>query len=191
MIEWLLKKITSRLNYRVIETDGNPYLTRWYLWPGAPRKGKDDVTPEAPFAVFIHFFHRGDEDRDEHNHPWRESLGIPLLHGYREQRTTRVHSSDVRSIVAVLTRWLLGLEIPLLVSEYTERPAREFRPGSINVIRGDDFHRVELLRPDKGCWTLFIAGPNVKDWGFRDRDTGEIVPWQAYLMRKAWRKPTT
>lgn len=170
MIEWLLKRITSRLKHRVIETDGLPYLTRWYLWPGASRKDEDDVTPKARLAVFIHFFHRGDADRDPHNHPWGLSASLVLAGGYDEERMVSTVDKGVQRI-----DWI----------------RRIVRPWSINVIRGGDFHRVELLRPDKGCWTIFVAGRNVKEWGFKTRDTGEFVPWQAYLMRRAWRKQTT
>lgn len=168
--EWLLKKITSRLDHRVIETDGRPYLTRWYLWPGAPRKGEDDTASRAPLAVFIHFFHRGDDDRDPHNHPWDLSASLVLTGGYHEERMVTITEGGARRV-----DWV----------------SRIVRPWSINLIRGEDFHRVELLRPDEGCWTIFVAGRNVQDWGFKERHTGRFVPWQAYLMRKAWRNPTT
>ncbi len=143
-----LKKLVVRLPFRTIETDGRPYLTRWYLWPGKPRSGPDDNGIDLPFAVFIHYFHRGDEDRDQHNHPWDASVALVLAGGYREERGNETHV---------------------------------YKPGSVNVIKGDDFHRVDLLDPKKGSWSLFIAGRNVQSWGFKLRDTGEFVPWQRYL----------
>lgn len=144
MLDTLLKKLVARLPFRTITADGRPYLTRWYLWPPRPR-GKDDDTS---FAVFIHFFHRGDEDRDQHNHPWDLSASLILSGGYREER-----GNDVRIV----------------------------RPGSINIIRGTDFHRVDLLEPSCGCWTLFVAGRRSQDWGFRDHVTGEFIPWRTYV----------
>ena len=130
MIEWLLKKIVVRLPFRTItDPNGDPYLTRWYLWPGKPRSfadGADDSTSRAPFAIFIHFFHRSDKDRDQHNHPWAVSWALILKGGYVEQRGDAM---------------------------------RTFRPGTVNVIRKDDYHRVELLDPKRGSWSLFCHRP--------------------------------
>lgn len=152
MIEWLLKKIVAKLPFRtIVGPDGSPYLTRWYVWPSKPRTGDDEVTPTAPFAMFIHFFHRSDADRDQHNHPWTKSYALILKGGYTEERGDMV---------------------------------RTFRPGSINIICKDDYHRVELLDPKKGSWSLFIAGKNVSSWGFRDDHTGEHIPWKEYLGGK-------
>ena len=50
-----------------------------------------------------------------------------------------------------------------------------------NIIRKDDYHRVELLNPKKGSWSLFVAGKNVGSWGFRDTETGEHIHWRDYL----------
>lgn len=148
----LLKKIVVKLPHRTITgLDGDPYLTRWYLWPGGPRSGGDGVTPNAPFAVFIHYFHRSDEDREQHNHPWDVSVALVLAGGYVEERGDAV---------------------------------RTFGPGSINIIRKDDYHRVDLLDPKQGSWSLFIAGKNVGSWGFRDDHTGEHIPWHEYLERR-------
>lgn len=148
MIEWFLKKFVAKLMFRTIETDGKPYLTRWYVWPPGPRTADDKVTPASPFAIFIHHFHRSDADRDQHNHPWSVSASLILKGGYREER-----------------------------GDYM----RTFKPGSVNVIHAEDYHRVDLLDPKKGCWSLFVAGPNVGSWGFRNADTGEHIPWRQYL----------
>jgi hypothetical protein len=149
VIEWLLKKIVTKLPFRTItDPEGNPYLTRWYVYPGKPRSAADDVTPDAPFAIFIHFFHRSDKDRDQHNHPWDKSVAIILKGGYHEERGDYV---------------------------------KTYRPGMINVITKDDYHRVELLNPKKGSWSLFVAGKNVGSWGFRDGETGEHIHWRDYL----------
>lgn len=158
MIEWLLKKIVAKLPRRTItDPNGDPYLTRWYVWPGKPRsadalKGTDPdrVAANAPFAVFIHFFHRSDKDRDQHNHPWDRSIALILKGGYMEQRGDRV---------------------------------KVFRPGMINTIGKDDYHRVTLLDAKRGSWSLFIAGRNVGSWGFKDSATGEHIHWRAYLAR--------
>lgn len=152
MVTWLLKKLVAKLPFRtIVDPSGEPYLTRWYVWPGKPRSADDEVTPKAPFAIFIHFFHRSDKDRDQHNHPWSKSWAVILSGGYIEQR------GDV---------------------------FKTFRPGMVNTIRSHDYHRVELLQPKTGSWSLFVAGRNVGSWGFRDAHTGEHIPWSVYLGGK-------
>lgn len=148
----LLKKIVAELPHRTITAlDGSPYLTRWYLWPGRPRSGDNVDTLDVPFAVFIHYFHRGDHDRDQHDHPWSKSISLILAGGYREER------GDHHRIM---------------------------RPGMINVLRSGDYHRVDLLEPKNGSWSLFIAGKNIGSWGFRDEDTGEHIPHEEYFGRR-------
>lgn len=102
---------------------------------------------------FLHYFFRGDNDRALHNHPWGTSISLILTGGYREERLER------------------ECDAPLTLE-------RDFRPGSINIIRADDFHRVTLL--GKGCWTLFVAGEREQVWGFMTKE-GEYVPWQEYV----------
>lgn len=145
-----LEAVTERLPSRTIITGGSPYLTRWYLWPEGPRDVHDEGS-DLPFAMFLHKFHRGDADRDQHNHPWGLSVAIVLAGGYREERGDE-------------TRVML--------------------PGTINVIRGDDFHRVDLLNPTMGSWSLFVAGRKTGGWGFKDRTTGMVTPWEPYLAAK-------
>jgi hypothetical protein len=141
-----LQAIVEKLPSRTITTGGSPYLTRWYLWPEGPRDAEDEGS-DLPFAVFIHRFHRGDADRDLHNHPWDLSVAIVLAGGYREERGDEV---------------------------------RVVRPGTVNVIKADDFHRVDLLNPEMGSWSLFVAGRKTGGWGFRDRTTGTFIPYKNY-----------
>lgn len=145
-----LQAITEKLPNRTISTGDSPYLTRWYLWPDGPRDAEDEGS-DLPFAVFIHKFHRGDADRDQHNHPWDLSVAIVLAGGYREER---------------------GEETRIVT------------PGTVNVIRGDDFHRVDLLDPAMGSWSLFVAGRKTGGWGFRDKVTGTFIPQREYLSAR-------
>jgi len=149
VIEWLLKKIVIRLPFRTIRgPNGDAYLTRWYLYPGKPRSDGEGTKSDKRFAVFIHFFHRSDKDRDPHNHPWDRSLALILKGGYVEERAGR---------------------------------RKTFRPGMINIITRNDYHRVDLLDPTRGSWSLFFAGKNMGDWGFRHRQTGIHIPQGDYL----------
>jgi len=145
-----LEAVTEKLPNRTISTNGDPYLTRWYLWPEGPRD-VDDEGSDLPFAVFLHKFHRGDADRDQHNHPWDLAVAIVLAGGYREER-----GGETRVVM----------------------------PGTVNVIRGDDFHRVDLLNPAVGSWSLFVAGRKTGGWGFRDKATGAYIPQKDYLAAK-------
>lgn len=146
-----LKTIVEKLPNRTITgSNGDPYLSRWYLWPEGPRDVNDEGS-DLPFAVFLHKFHRGDADRDQHNHPWDLSVAIVLAGGYREER-----GGETRVVL----------------------------PGTINVIRGNDFHRVDLLDPVEGSWSLFVAGRKTGGWGFRDKDTGVFIPQKDYLAAK-------
>lgn len=112
-------------------------------------------------ARFLHCFHRGDDDLELHNHPWEWSVAFILSGGYREER--RVGDDVI---------------------------VRELRPGSINIIRADDFHRVDLYSDES--WSLFIAGPQTgRGWGFWNRETGEFTPWREFITRKrgpGWRE---
>ena len=105
------------------------------------------------WRLCLHQFHRGDEDPEPHNHPWW-CASLIVVGGYREER--------LRADGAVV--------------------ATELRPGSVNVIGLDAFHRVDLL--DGECWTLFLSAPRAQRWGFVDRATRSFVPWREFIARK-------
>lgn len=80
----LLHIVGQRVPHRTIwnEDDlGNQskYLTRYELF----RVGS--------IKVRLHQFHRGDEDRALHSHPWKWAISWMLVGGYYEQRLTRWH----------------------------------------------------------------------------------------------------
>lgn len=124
----------------------SPYLSRWYL-AGDPDDGKRGRAPRRA-SLFMHCIHRSDDDRALHNHPWAWSVALVLSGGYSEER--RVTRSGHHAVVR-----------------------RRVGPGTVNVIRGDDFHRVDLLSGTS--WSLFLAGPKVTAWGFWERETGEFT----------------
>lgn len=151
--------------YRLVDFEGDPYLLRIYLHrrpKGRPERLRDRVRRRLP-GVYLHCFLRSDADRELHSHPWRWALAILLAGGYHEQR--RAATTDPAT----------GL------SRVSERLRRAFPlAGCFNVLREDDYHRVELLKDPSGaekrCWTLFIAGPRVRQWGFWDARTGDVRP---------------
>ena len=117
---------------RVIRDHGgtSPYLSRWYLAGGIrmpdgsnpfdahgdPRVGYESL---PGLGLVVHRFHRGDLDRELHNHPWEWALSFVVAGGYREER--RIGPRTVWRIVP---------------------------PLSFNWIGKDDFHRVALLEKD-------------------------------------------
>ena len=131
----------------------SPYLTRHYLTPDA-----DWWRSRLP-GVFLHWFHRGDLDRELHSHPWAWSFSLILWGGYEEERV--LGGGDWRRANCYAT-------LPPVIER------RSFAPLSMNFLRETTFHRVTLLDP-RGSLTLFIAGPKVAlpkgaTWGFLSRD---------------------
>jgi hypothetical protein len=151
---------------RVIERDnGDPYLERYYVCGRAPAYFPVPVKERLAFlpTVFLHRFVRSDQDRELHNHPWDHSTSFILAGGYREERRWAIFENDEDFDC-------------FEVHEHT------FRPGDLNRISCDDFHRVDLLEHD--AWTIFITGTKKQSWGFWDRDTGEFIPWREHLARR-------
>lgn len=135
MIERLVRGRLSKTFYG----NSGPYLTRYKLLD----LGKSFI------RVYVNQFHRSDEDREFHSHPWDWSLALILRGGYMEYRPNEIF---------------------------------ERRPGTLNFIRHDTFHRVELLEGES--WSLFIAGPERFSWFFMDPETGERWPWRDFIRRK-------
>lgn len=160
LVEWVASKLPPP---RVIkDRDGvSPYLSRYYLFGrphhpdgsypfdefGQPRQGV--VWPDG-VGVYLHHFHRGDDDGDLHNHPWEWGVSLILAGGYFEERRR-------------------GLMVD----------SHEYRPGSINVLRANTFHRVDLREHD--AWSLFVVGAKTQSWGFWDRATGIFLPWRDHI----------
>lgn len=70
----------------------------------------------------------------------------------------------------------------VLAGGYVERRGDQYKtflPGDVNIIAGNDFHRVKLLDEKKGSWSLFIAGQRFQNWGFKTSDG--VIPWRKYL----------
>lgn len=109
-------------------------------------------------GIFLHRFFRSDHDRFPHNHPWGKSFSLVLTNGYVEER------------------WNPKLKR----SEFFRKG-----PFQINVIRANDFHRVELNDSVNGAWTLFVAFDHAQNWGFLDTEQGKFTPWQEFLAKGA------
>lgn len=105
------------------------------------------------YRVYLHRFVASDPGRGLHNHPWKHALSLLLCGSYRE---TRMLPADAGNALQ----------------------QRELRPGNLNFISGDVFHRINLS-PGSECWSLFVHAPKVSDWGFLQsrgyQDHNEVV----------------
>ena len=114
-----------------------------------------------PFNVFLHKFLKSDPD-DVHDHPWPYATLI-LKGGYYE--------------------WIPQFDT-------TGRKIGEVRhwrgPGHFRTCRATSYHRIEL-DPTVTCWTLFMPGPQRREWGFLVSSKGQDrwIHNNIYLTHKA------
>jgi hypothetical protein len=99
------------------------------------------IIPRNPvFNAYLHCFLRSDDDRAHHCHPWLFRLSWLLKHRYIAHHIWKggVTTADLRELGSLEFRW------------------------------GASPHRVELLggAEPEPCWTLFITGPRIREWGF-------------------------
>jgi hypothetical protein len=92
-----------------------------------------------PFNIFLHQFLRSDPD-DEHDHPWPYAT-LVLKGGYWEWR----------------------LNDPM---DFSKGETKVWRgAGHFRTCKAESYHRIEL-ETGVDCWTLFMPGPQERDWGF-------------------------
>lgn len=122
----------------------DPYLKRHWLLPRNP-----------VLNAYVHQFLRSDDDRAHHDHPWLFNFSWHLRDGYIEH-----------VIIAG----------GALIRYHRAEGDWKFRWGPAP-------HRVELytevVEPGTAyapqpCWTLFITGPRVRQWGFYCMERGWI-----------------
>lgn len=108
--------------------------------------------------VYLHQFLRDDDDRALHDHPW--CWASIILDGAYFEHTISAGGIKRRQ----------------------ERTA-----GSIRLSGPRRAHRIELPTWPPGgagarrhCWTIFVTGPRVREWGFHCPDRG-WVPWYDFV----------
>jgi len=109
-----------------------------------------------PFNVFLHKFHKGDPD-DVHDHPWPYATLI-LKGGYYEW--TPMFDSKGR-MLGEICKWR--------------------GPGHFRICGANSYHRIEL-DPSVTAWTLFMPGPQKREWGFLVKN--KWIPNGEYLYNK-------
>lgn len=112
------------------------------------------LIPRNPvFNIYLHHFLRSDDDRALHDHPWW-NLSYLLEGSYVE------HSIAQGG-----------------VNHRSDRKAGDWKFRTATAA-----HRVEL-RDHAECWTLFITGPRLRDWGFHC--PAGWRPWQEFTKPNA------
>jgi hypothetical protein len=102
------------------------------------------------FNIYLHNILRSDDDRALHDHPWW-NLSIILSGGYWEVTPNKLH-------------WR--------------------KRGSFTLRKASAAHRLALdkTQPQGGnepCWTLFVTGPVIREWGFHCRKGW--VHWREFV----------
>ena len=93
-----------------------------------------------PFNIFLHKFLKSDPD-DVHDHPWPYATLI-LKGGYYE--------------------WVAKFNS---LGEKIDEERMWRGPGHFRVCRATSYHRIEL-DPNVTAWTMFMPGPQKREWGF-------------------------
>lgn len=110
-----------------------------------------------PFNVFLHKFLKSDPD-DVHDHPWPYATVI-LKGGYWEWVP---QFNSVGEKIGEISVWRA--------------------PGHFRICKSTSYHRIEL-DPDIECWTLFMPGPQRREWGFLVKN--QWVQHEQYLSARA------
>ncbi len=176
----LLARVASRRPPDFIvgaDSEGGPYLLRWYLTPWRrlqtrmrsradwlPSRWNRAIARAIGYLpnLYLHQFLRDDDDRALHDHPsWAASF---MLAGAYTEHT---------------------------IADGGVHHRRVIEAGSLRFLPTRHTHRIELLPywltddddyPPPGadanartpCWTLFLFGPTIRDWGFHCPDAGWI-----------------
>lgn len=138
---------------RDISREGKLYLRRFYHTPRRLDENGEETGEYKGFGRYLHYFYRGDVDKELHSHPWKWAFSFVLCGGYLEERRVFDKKTNKYKVIT-----------------------RKVRPGTINIIRAKDFHRVVKESETPHTWTIFITGPRIQDWSFWDQETGEYVP---------------
>jgi hypothetical protein len=135
---------------------GDNYLRRWWLtpWSGwfrpSPKNAFERIIRAClPFHLYLHEFRKSDDDRALHDHPWA-NCSI-LLRGFYTEHT---------------------------IAQGGVHHARTFGPGNVKLRGAGAAHRIEI--PDGTvCWTLFVTGPVIREWGFHCPQGWR--PWRQFV----------
>lgn len=143
---------------------GGPYLNRWFVTPWRPWQRQLRERAQANPTrfnravarvvgwlpnLYVHQFLRDDDDRALHDHPsWAASLILRNRYIEHTIAAGGIHRREV------------------------------FDAGSLRFLPTRHTHRIELEQDPRHfpieCWTLFLFGPAVREWGFHCPEAGWI-----------------
>lgn len=138
----ILLWLTRNMPAKAIDLDGKHYIERYLV----KRIRRWDIT------IMLHRYLGCDGDRHVHDHPWRLSVGIPLIAGYTDEQVQGFEPA---------TGWKSKMV--------------KIRPWRWNFISALRYHRIAAVEP--GTWTLFITFREFKGWGFAHHNaaTGTVT----------------
>lgn len=146
----------------------------------------------GPFgSIMINWFHRGDEDRELHDHPW-DFVSIILWRGYIEETPNHEAVNNRPPHFWTKKRGELILEAwdANIGGGYTSNFDHEVSftqmtrkyPGMILWRPRRWAHRVHMVAPGKGAITLVWTGPKKRVWGFYTKNGW--VKWTDFIFGK-------
>lgn len=123
----------------VIGGHESPYMRRWWVIPRNPR-----------FNIYLHHFLRPDDDRALHDHPWWNVSW--LLNGSYIEVVPLDPANPAGATRSIMR----------------EAGAMAFRKAEAahRIMLHPEFWPAEGASPYRPCWTLFVTGPNIREWGF-------------------------
>lgn len=159
------------------ESEGGPYLQRWYMTPWRRwqshlmARAEAEPTPGVRLAAwlvgllpnaYLHCFLRDDDDRALHDHPW-PWLSFLLAGTYIEHTIAEggIHQRAWRH------------EGSLKLSGPRRAHRIELLPHVVNSLAGQ-WAASNSYSGRRPCWTLFITGPRLRRWGFHCPEQGWI-----------------
>ena len=113
-----------------------------------------------PFNIFVHKFLKSDPDH-LHDHPW-PYFTLILKGGYYEW--VPYYDKDNKKMTEIC-KWR--------------------GPGHFRICKATSYHRIDL-NPTVTAWTLFIPGPQKREWGFLVRN--KWIHNNDYLAKMAKQK---
>lgn len=124
---------------RIVGGDKTLYLSRYTVLR----------IPFTTRSVYLHCFHRSDEDRDLHNHPWDKSVSLVLWGGYVEERRVQQELTIPHYLTGLCDR---RCTVPC-IDESDEHGEGNHAPGcAFRRYRGVPDH-ARLVRQDKASGT--------------------------------------
>ena len=168
---FVFRKLLQLIPHRVIvNCNRDPYLTRWFLFR------------TEPLAVFFHWFHRSDEDRALHDHPWT-FITVILWRGYNEHTEALEECGHCDGMGWVRARRSDFANTSSFCPEchgecFIRVPVVKRRwPLTICYRPAEWRHRVELI-DQKPAATLVFRFKKRREWGFWTK-TG-FVQWNKW-----------